>query len=219
MTTGTSKSGAARRVALLAAGLALALSCGKPDNPKSEQPPIPPLRHFVGAALLRQHLERGEALLLVDIRREADYAAGHLPQAVSVPLETLRPDPLGRLPAARRREIGEALRRAGVRPDLPVVVAGEPGRGGFLDAALACWVMALGGTTDCHLLEGGTPSWVAAGGKLVTERFAPLRVEGATAEIPLDPPALADLQRLRQATVSVDTALVDVREQAPDRVP
>ncbi|MDQ7088810.1 MAG: rhodanese-like domain-containing protein [Acidobacteriota bacterium] len=91
---------------LVLAVLLLAVSCGKKAEKAESLPPLPPLRHFVGAALLRQHLERGHALLILDIRREADYAAGHLPGAVNLPLAEVRPDPTGRLPAARRRKIG-----------------------------------------------------------------------------------------------------------------
>ncbi|WP_114906018.1 ArsR/SmtB family transcription factor [Ornithinimicrobium murale] len=51
----------------------------------------------IGTDELRDRLERGDALVL-DVRPEAEYAAGHLPGALHIPLGDLA-DRLGELPA------------------------------------------------------------------------------------------------------------------------
>lgn len=52
-----------------------------------EDPSIPIT--FVSATLVKQHLDAGRPQMLVDVRRAEEYAYGHLPTAVSIPLEVL----------------------------------------------------------------------------------------------------------------------------------
>ena len=44
---------------------------------------------FIGVELVKQHLDAGRPQLLVDVRSAGEYADGHLPKAVSIPLEVL----------------------------------------------------------------------------------------------------------------------------------
>ena len=44
---------------------------------------------FIGVESVKQHLDAGHPPLLVDVRSAAEYAHGHLPKAVSIPLEVL----------------------------------------------------------------------------------------------------------------------------------
>lgn len=51
------------------------------------------------AETLYQRLERGDHLLVVDVRPAADYAKGHIPGAISIPADVLfRPEYLSLLP-------------------------------------------------------------------------------------------------------------------------
>jgi len=59
---------------------------------------------FIRVELVKQHLDAGRPQLLVDVRSAAEYANGHLPKAVSMPLEVL------------------AVRMAHIPRDIPVVL-------------------------------------------------------------------------------------------------
>ena len=44
---------------------------------------------FAGVARVKEQLDAGTALMLVDVRSAEEYNAGHIPKAKSVPLEVL----------------------------------------------------------------------------------------------------------------------------------
>lgn len=44
---------------------------------------------FVGAERVKENLDTGRLQMLVDVRSAGEYASGHLPGAVSIPLEVL----------------------------------------------------------------------------------------------------------------------------------
>ena len=96
---------------------------------------------------LQRRLEAGEDLVLVDVRPPEEYAAGHLPNAVSMPLEELDRR-LRELP--RDREIVAYCRGP--------YCAFAPGAVRVLRAA----------GFDARRLEDGLPEWRAAG--LAVER-------------------------------------------------
>ncbi len=59
---------------------------------------------FISVERVKQELEAGHPQLLVDVRSPAEYGAGHLPRAVSIPLEVL------------------SVRMAEIPRDIPVVL-------------------------------------------------------------------------------------------------
>jgi hypothetical protein len=59
---------------------------------------------FIRVELVKQHLDAGRPQMLVDVRSAAEYANGHLPRAVSMPLAVL------------------SVRMAQIPRDIPVVL-------------------------------------------------------------------------------------------------
>ena len=91
---------------------------------------------------LRAQLEETASLQLVDVRRPAEYAAGHVPRARSVPLDRLL------------RESGSLDRS---RP-IAVVCAS-----GYRSSTACSLLRQQGFTGPLHNIVGGTTGWVAAG--------------------------------------------------------
>jgi|GraSoiStandDraft_45_1057281.scaffolds.fasta_scaffold119130_3 hydroxyacylglutathione hydrolase len=76
---------------VLALGYVVSTVANPQDYPQfaqqQEDPSIPIT--FIGVELVKQHLDAGRPQLLVDVRSAGEYADGHLPKAVSIPLEVL----------------------------------------------------------------------------------------------------------------------------------
>ncbi len=167
------------------------------------------MRDIISAAELAGDLEAGESPTLLDIRWQLggppgrpEYAAGHLPGAVYVDLETELAGPqqqgTGRHPLPSAEQFGEAMRRAGVRQDRPVVAYDAGGPGGGWAAARAWWLLGWAGHEQASVLDGGLAAWRAAGLPLTTEEPQP--AEGDFLPLPgtfsvLDPSSAASLAR------------------------
>lgn len=118
----------------------------------------------------------GTAPILVDIRWKLGepseyghgvYLAGHVPGARYVSLDedlAEHPDspvgPRGRHPLPDPGPFAAAMRRAGVRADLPVVVYDD---GDGTQAARAWWLLRHHGHPDVRVLDGGFAAWRDAG--------------------------------------------------------
>jgi rhodanese-related sulfurtransferase len=122
---------AAAGAALLVAGLALA--CG--PAAAGDAPAAP--------ADVLARIERGDAPLLLDVRTPAEFAAGHVPGAVNVPIDSL---------AGRLDELGRGR-------DREVVVYCERGP----RAAKAQAALAAAGFSAVRQLEGHMAGWRDAG--------------------------------------------------------
>ena len=127
---------------------------------------------------LAADLACGTAPILIDVRWKlggppglGDYLAGHVPGARFVDLDdelSSHPEdgegravgPRGRHPLPDAEEFSEAMRRAGVRSDLPVVVYDG---GDSTHAARAWWLLRHFGHQDVRVLDGGFAAWQSAG--------------------------------------------------------
>jgi thiosulfate/3-mercaptopyruvate sulfurtransferase len=92
-----------------------------------------------------------------------EYAAGHIPGASYVDLDTAlaaAPGPRGRHPLPEADVFQAAVRAAGVSEDRPVVVYDDwQGRA----AARCWWLLRWAGHPDVRVLDGGWAAWVEAG--------------------------------------------------------
>lgn len=153
--------------------------------------------HLIEPAELAELLgseDPDERPLLIDVRWELgrgaegnreEYAAGHLPGAAFLDLEsglsgTVREDGRGgRHPMPSTSAAEEAFRGVGVMDARPVVVYDGAKS---LGAARAWWLLLYYGKPDVRVLNGGYAAWVAAG--LPSETGA---VEPETGDIVLTP--------------------------------
>ncbi len=172
-----------------------------------------PLQRLVGAPQLRQYIDAGAPLVVYDVRRSADYGAGHVIGALSLPLGSITPGPSTQLDLDYRRRLSEAFEHVALDSRLAVVVVADGGTDGMADAALACALIELTGHDNCHILEGGHPAWTKGGGATSKEASHPARAPARPAR-PLErPPTLTDLDALRRATVEATPLILDVRSR------
>lgn len=133
---------------------------------------------LISPSELARDLAAGEAVALLDVRWElgrsdgrAQHAAGHLPGAVFVDLESelaAPPSPaLGRHPLPALPDLQTAARRWGLRAGAPVVVYDA---GGGLSAARAWWLLRWAGADSVRILDGGLAAWIRSGGVVQTGR-------------------------------------------------
>ena len=122
----------------------------------------------------------GEDCTVLDVRYQmggpsgpGEYAAGHIPGAVYVDLDTAlagTPGPRGRHPLPEVAVFEAAMRVAGVRNDRPVVVYDDwAGRA----AARCWWLLRWAGHRDVRVLDGGWSAWLAGGHAVSTDEVAP----------------------------------------------
>lgn len=106
-----------------------------------------------------------------------EYAAGHIPAAAYVDLDTelssapgAPVDERGRHPLPASDVFVAAMRRSGVSNGVPVVVHDDwQGRA----AGRAWWLLRDFGHLDVRVLDGGWRAWLASGGAVSVERVEP----------------------------------------------
>ena len=178
---------------------------------------------LIDAASLRQRLDAGEALQLLDCSFDlADAEAGrrafeqgHLPGALYLHLDhdlsAAKTGRNGRHPLPTREVFAARLAALGLRDDAALVV--YDGSGGMY-AARAWWMLRWLGHGAVQVLDGGRAAWVEAGGALHSGPAPrlPARTQFAVRE-PLV--TTVDYATLRRSLGAADRLIVDAR--APDR--
>lgn len=144
---------------------------GGRGNAVAHQRKVGNMRTLIDVDELAERLARGDRTVLLDVRwalgdpeGRRHYAAGHLPGAVYVDLETelaaAGGPGRGRHPLPEPRQFASAVRRWGIR-DGDTVVAYDATGG--LAAARAWWLLRHAGIDGASLLDGGLAAWAAAG--------------------------------------------------------
>ena len=129
----------------------------------------PNTRLLVNADWLKQHQNDKNIVVLHAVFRADDYQKGHIPGALQltwsdfvVQSETLRSE----LPPVEKLEA--TFERLGVSDNSTVIVYGDA-----IAAARAFMTLEYLGHRDVRLLDGGLPSWKAAGHEVTTDEVAP----------------------------------------------
>lgn len=136
-----------RNAIILASALALAACAQAPaaEAPTGATEAPMPAVEFLGTAELAAMRENGEAIV-IDVRTPEEFAGGHLPGAINMPVETFDPSAV---PFEDGRET--------------VLYC----RSGNRSGRAATMLSEFTGGTVRHL-EGGITAWVAEGGETVS---------------------------------------------------
>lgn len=114
---------------------------------------------LVESSWLQQRL--GDASIqVIDVRSREDYQAGHIDQAISLPVDATfdsgeRDGLLGGVSVVR-----DQLRRAGIRDDRQLVLYDD---GSYIHAARMFWVLEVFGHEHVAILNIGYPAWQQLG--------------------------------------------------------
>jgi len=100
----------------------------------------------VGVADIRARVERGERFMLVDVREESEWAAGHLPGAVHIGKGVIERDIEAKIPDTSTEVVLYC--------------------GGGFRSALAAESIAKMGYTNVSSMDGGFRAWREAGLKV-----------------------------------------------------
>ena len=98
----------------------------------------------VSPSTLRERLQTDPALAILDVRTPAEFEQIHVPGAQLAPLDQLK---------------SEKLTDRGIHKDLPLYLLCRSGQ----RATLAATWLESAGYRHCHVVEGGTLAWEAAG--------------------------------------------------------
>jgi thiosulfate/3-mercaptopyruvate sulfurtransferase len=138
-----------------------------------------PSRPLIDVDELARLLPSGECTVL-DVRYQTggpsgleEYAAGHVPGAVYVDLDTAlagAPGPRGRHPLPEVAVFEASMRVAGVSDDRLVVVYDD---WGGRAAARCWWLLRWAGHRSVRVLDGGWSAWRAAGHETAMEQPVP----------------------------------------------
>jgi thiosulfate/3-mercaptopyruvate sulfurtransferase len=136
-----------------------------------------------------------------------DYAAGHIPGAAFLDLDSDLSGPpgnAGRHPLPDPAHLQHALRAVGVSEGRPVVVY-DGGDG--MAAARAWWTLRWAGHRDVRVLHGGYPAWIAGGYPVETLPLA----ESAPGDFTVVPGGMPMIDADGAAKFSANGVLVDAR--------
>lgn len=173
-----------------------------------------PAPHLVDAAWLKSHL--GEPKLRVldaswhlpTSGREGkqDFVAGHIPGAAFFDIDAISDSTRGlphMLPAPAN--FAAAVGKLGIATDDTIVIYDTVG---LFSAPRVWWSFRAMGATDVHVLDGGLPAWVAAGGTLAR---GPAMTSARTFVPAFDATKVASLDDVKAALTSGSAVVADAR--------
>jgi thiosulfate/3-mercaptopyruvate sulfurtransferase len=172
---------------------------------------------LIDVATLASALTMASPPTLLDVRwrlggppGSVEYAAGHLPGAVLLDLDSQLcgpPGPGGRHPLPDPARLEAVLRVAGIRADHPVVVYDG---GESTAAARTWWTLRWAGHARVRVLDGGYAGWVEAGQPVTTEPVDPI-----PGDFTVRPGGLPVLDATGAAALAATGVLLDAR--TPER--
>ena len=118
---------------------------------------------LIEARELGQALNAQAELQIIDIRSPEDYAAGHIPNAVSAPYEQWRGPANNPGQLADNTEFQTLVRHLGLTDQQPIVVySSGADETDFGAAARVYWTLKYLGLTELSILNGGFQQWQLA---------------------------------------------------------
>jgi rhodanese-related sulfurtransferase len=139
---------------------------------------------LISPDMLRARLHRKQEHAILDVRREGEYAKGHLLFACNIPRSVLE----------------LRIEQLVPRPDTPITIAAKGAHAEDVGNVLARF-----GYTDVSLLEGENDGWTATGGRLFSGINVPSKAFGEFVEREADTPHVApeELDRLLRGGESI----------------
>jgi thiosulfate/3-mercaptopyruvate sulfurtransferase len=183
---------------------------------------VPPWTRTIDPIVSTDWLEANSGLknlVILDIRGGADYAAGHIPNAINVPFtdpfssEWVVSDPNGLwLQLPEKAALFNTIGSRGIRKDSLVVIVTAPIPGvppyyGLANATRVADTLIYAGVKDVAILDGGYPKWVTEGKPTTTEVPA---VEPVTYYSKLNEQMFVSIEYVRKHIGR--TAIIDARD-------
>lgn len=153
---------------------------------------------------LAEHLDE-PYMRIVDVRSPGDYSRGHVPGAVNIPVSEISSNIDGIPMEFDREEVQNALNRAGLTPQMTVIIYDNLG---MMDAARFFWTLEYVGHGNVQVVNGGWNAWVARGFEM--ETTAP-EVEPLVYPILPDDDRLATAEEILARLEDPGLAIVDAR--------
>lgn len=113
---------------------------------------------------LSRHVEDAN-VRIIDMRSAAAYAEGHVPGAVSVPVDAISSSFDGVPMEFDLAEVQATLDRIGLTPDMTVAIYDDLG---MMNSARMFWTLEYVGHADARVVDGGWNAWVDAGFAVAT---------------------------------------------------
>ncbi len=155
------------------------------------------------------NIDNDAAVRVIDIRPAKDYAAGHIPGAVSAPYHLWRgpADNPGKLPP--EADLTKLVRSLGLTGNThAVVVSSGANSTDFGGSARVYWTLKYLGLTQLSILNGGLKAWADAG--LPQDQATP-SVTPSDYVVHLDKSLIATTQDVAAQVDNPQTRLVDAR--------
>lgn len=157
---------------------------------------------------LQSHLDDTQ-VAIIDLRPQAEYESGHIPNAVQLDLNLVRAtvdDIDGQVASATT--VASVLGERGISETMTVVIYDDADH---LDAARLFWTLEYYGHTDTRLLDGGWPAWEDANRPTSQD---PATRQPTTYTVNINLTQLVDADQVLASLNGAGVILIDARSSA-----